>query len=432
MIGAVVLFASCKKESDIGLDIQPQNELIDLKVMDTLQLKTYTVREDSIRSDESPIIQLGSMDDNTPYGVGNTTAGVFTQFSIPNSLTNIDFSDGTLDSCVLQIRYDYDFYGDTADQQDFELYQMTEDIHKDSTYYSNHEKQYYSFPVGGGSVTPHPRKKTVVGADTLSPCLRLPVQYSFANQIFSQPSGGALQNNTAFQQYFKGFYVKPGPHGGPMGALLRFNLQDSLTKLTFYYHTATANRTFDFVVNSGTAYYSYFKHDYSTAINLSLINQLANPGTNSADYVFVQGASGLKTEIEFPTLASLQDTSFGHVIINKAELIVKADPTYASTLQPVNTQMYLVYLDSIGDSYILTDMVESAAYYGGSVNTTTNEYHINIARYFQRLVDGDLSNHGLYLKEYSPNEYGRRAVLGGANNNTTYKMYLHIVYTRIN
>ena len=77
-------------------------------------------------------------------------------------------------------------------------------------------------------------------------------------------------------------------------------------------------------------------------------------------------------------------------------------------------------------------MFENSVYYGGSVNTTTSEYKINLARYFQDLVNGDADNHGLYLKEIDPVASGRRSIIGTPNSTTGYKMYLRLVYTKVN
>ncbi|HET6991782.1 MAG TPA: DUF4270 family protein [Bacteroidia bacterium] len=434
LIGAIVLIASCKKESDLGSDIQPSGDLIDLQASDSLTLKTYTVREDSLRSDEPAIIQIGELTD--PY-FGKTTASLFTQFVIPNGLTNLDFSGSTLDSCSLNLAYDFDYYGDTTSQQTFNVYQMTEDIYHDSLYHSNKISQCYPTfssraSIGNTTLAPHPRAKTIVGSDTLRPQLRIPIQYNFANQIFTT-SPGNIANTEAFVQFIKGFYIESQTISGN-GALMRFNLRDTTTKLTFYYHTATDTLKFSFVINASAAYYSHFTHDFSGISQGDLLNQLNNPGVNTSNEVYVSACAGVKTKIEFPYLNNLRNLGYS-IAINKAELVIKADPSTATAELPINKQLYVVSIDSLGNQMLLTDMFENSVYYGGSVNTTTSEYHINIARYFQQLLSGTQPNNGLYLKEIDPDSQGRRAVLGSSNSNSgtnNYRMYLHLVYTRIN
>ena len=141
LIGIIFLAASCKKESGIGSNIQPDSDLISLQATDSLSLFTYTVKEDSLRSDEASIIQIGNINDAV---FGNTNASLFTQVVIPNGLLNIDFgATAVLDSSALSLAYSYDYYGDTLAAQQFRVYQMTEGIYHDSVYYSNRITQCY-------------------------------------------------------------------------------------------------------------------------------------------------------------------------------------------------------------------------------------------------------------------------------------------------
>lgn len=433
LIAAIVLLASCKKESALGSDVQPDGDLIDLQYTDTLSLLSYTVKEDSIRSDESGIVNIGEMYDAE---FGNTEAGLFTQIQVPG-LTNIDFGAGAvLDSCAFHLRYDYEYYGDTMDLQTFNVYQVTEDLYSDSTYYSSQIKQCYPtyasrIPVGTTSLKPRPHSNTIVANDTLAPVLRIPINMSFGQQIFNQSGGVNLQTPANFLNYMKGLYVESSVAPGDEGALLRFNLKDTSTKFTLYYHLGAEAKTFSFVISSSAAYFSHYKHDYSVALNPSLLSQLANPGQDSPDFVFVQGVAGLKTKIEFPHLEDLRNLGYT-IAINKAELVFKADASLThNDLFPINKQLYVVSIDSAGNQILIPDIFESASYFGGAANTTTNEYRINIARYFQQLMEGSKPNNGLYLKEFDPNGQGRRVVLGSANS-ATLKMYIHLVYTRIN
>jgi hypothetical protein len=435
LIAAILTLASCKKESALGSDIQPDGDLIDLQYTDTLTLFSHVVREDSLRSDESGIVQIGHLKDDI---FGETHASLFTQVVIPNNLLQISFGSApVLDSCALNLAYDFEYYGDTLDDQTFSVYQVTESMVFDSTYYSNQVKECYPtyasrISVGDTTLKPHPRSHTIVGADTLAPVLRIPINMSFAQQIFDQGGGNNLASTANFLQYMKGLHIDAQTPSGH-GSLLRFNLKDTSTKFIFYYHNTNDTTTFSFVINSTTAYFSNYKHDYSGSIHPDLAFQLNNPGMNITNNVFVSGASGVKTKITFPHFENLRNLGYT-IAINKAELVFKADPSTADGSFPINKQLYVVSLDSAGNQILLPDMFESATYYGGSANTTTNEYHINIARYFQQLMEGSKQNYGLYLKEIDPNGQGRRVVLGSGKQDISnnYKMYIHLVYTRIN
>ncbi|GAB4130832.1 MAG: DUF4270 family protein [Bacteroidia bacterium] len=431
ILAAVVLLASCKKESNIGAELIPDGDLLNVQYTDTLTLLTQTQREDSIRTDEAPKFMIGSYVDPV---FGKSTAGLFTQLTIPNNLLNINFGSGAvLDSTVLQLSYNFDYYGDTTSTQTFKVYQMTEALHKDSLYYSNRAKQYYPVAVGAKTFQPQPRTKVPVNGDTLPAHLRIPLDPSFGQLIFSQSGGTNLSSNAAFQEYLKGLYVAPETPSQSVneGAIMYFNPTDTLSRLTLYYHTATDTLRFSFVINSSTAYYNYFTHDFTQATQGDVVQQISNPGQFGWNETYVQAMSGLRTKIMFPYLNNLNNLGY-RISINKAELVVKGDASQATSNYPLNKQMYLVSIDSTGKQRLLLDMFENSVYYGGELNTTTNEYRINLARHFQAMLNGDEPNLGLYLKEIYPAENARRSVIGGASATSSNKMYLRIVYTVIN
>lgn len=422
----VILFASCKKESDIGFDVQPEGDLIGLFTTDSTTLLTYTVREDSLRTDETPSVVIGKYNDVI---FGGSTSGVFSQFVIPSNLQNINFTAGAvLDSAVLMLAYKFDYYGDTLVPQTFDVYQMTDMIYKDSLYYSNRPKSFYPGAIGSLTFNPHPNSKTIVGTDTLPAHIRIPIDMTWAQLVFDQSGGNNLSSNTNWLAYMNGLHITPS---GNAGGMLYFNMLDTLTGLRLYYHTATDTTDFTFVVNSSAAYYSYFQHDYTTA-NLDIQTQLLNPGVEALNYTYVQSNSGLKTRIEFPFLDNYKNLGYP-IAINKAELVVTGDANSASDDFPLNTRMFLTSIDSLGKERLLVDMFESSTYYGGSLNTTTNEYKINIARYIQGVLKGEEENNGLYLKEIFGTENGRRSVIGCGNSQSQPpRMYLRLIYTRIN
>lgn len=431
-------FTGCKKESDVGIDIQPEEDLIGLYTTDTTTVVAFTVIEDSLRTDETPTAVLGRCSDQY---FGTSVCGVYSQFVIPNNLTGIDFLPAdcvggglVLDSCVLMLAYEFDFYGDTAiEPQTFSVYQMTDMLYKDSLYYSNQNKNYYQSAIGSLTFNPKPRTGVEAEGDTLAPHIRIPIDMNWANQVFAQSGGTNLDGNPNWLPYMNGLYITPTGSTGQ--SLLYFNMVDTLTGLRFYYHTSCGDTTdFTFVVNSSAAYYSRYTHDYSSA-DQQIRDQLLD-SNNVASHVFVQSNSGLKTKIKFPYLKNWYDNLGYPAAINKAELVIfgEGDAPYASDNFPLNTRMFLTSIDSLNREHLLLDMFESNDYYGGSLNTTTNTYKINIARYLQGILTGGEQDNGLFLKEIFGSENGRRSFIGSATPmaDPSKRMYLRLVYTRIN
>jgi len=128
------LLLNCKKdESFIGRELQ--NEDLNVSKIDNFTILTHTTLADTLRADEISISTLGSMNDMV---MGKTNSSFFTQLRIP--VDNVNFS-GTgpltniiLDSVVLSLEYE-DHYG-SLNAQNFEVYEVNEEIEIDSAYYN--------------------------------------------------------------------------------------------------------------------------------------------------------------------------------------------------------------------------------------------------------------------------------------------------------
>lgn len=129
---SALFFSSCEMEpSEIGLNLQPGSDRMDLFI-DTLEVETYTVLDDSIASDERTLSPLGSYYDPL---FGFVKADFFTHLRL--STANVKFSEvvNTADSLMLHLYYT-GYYGDTTTPQTIRVYRvLNTDIYTDSVYY---------------------------------------------------------------------------------------------------------------------------------------------------------------------------------------------------------------------------------------------------------------------------------------------------------
>ncbi len=100
---------SCQKEPDlIGLDLLPIEDNLNIDYTDTSTVVAYTLREDSLRTDELALNLLGSMSDPV---FGTTTASIYTQYRL--SKNNVTFGENAVaDSMILTLTYK-GVYGDS-------------------------------------------------------------------------------------------------------------------------------------------------------------------------------------------------------------------------------------------------------------------------------------------------------------------------------
>ena len=97
-LGFIVLFGCKKKEDSIGLNVQPQGDQLNVEFVDTTTLITYSIREDSLKSDEldGPNM-LGTYID--PY-FGTMDASIVSQIRLEKSINFAQIA-GSLDSLVI-------------------------------------------------------------------------------------------------------------------------------------------------------------------------------------------------------------------------------------------------------------------------------------------------------------------------------------------
>ena len=411
-----ILLISCSEPSIVGINVLPKNDLVNVKFDESQILKTITVREDSLRSDGTILNLLGSYTDPV---FGKSTASFYTQVLL--SKENPPFgTNPTIDSIVLTLAYN-GFYGDTNTTQRIQVFELAEDIKKDSAYYSN---KIFSIGNHCGTLTfnPHPTDSVLVDGTNTAPHLRMQLDALFGKK-FLDASSTNFANNDNFLNFFKGIYVAADNITATnQGAILYFNLLSSQSKLTLYYkNTADDSLKFDFIMGTGAERVNHFVHDYTgTPVNATL--------NIDTDLVYVQTMSGVKTKIIMPNLKHLTDS--GMIVINKAELVITVDKTKITNYAPPS-KLLLARIDSTGKNDYVDDQNLGADYFGGTYDSAKGEYKFNLAKYIQEILTGAITDYGLDLLSSGAVVSANRAVVGGGSNTSSYKMKLKLTYTKI-
>ena len=419
-----IFLQSCKEPDGIGLDIQPVNDKFIPLTNNTQQVTSYSVAEVPLRTDETVNNLLGSYVDPL---FGKTECSFFTQVLL--SADAPDFTGAVLDSSVLSMTYNAN-YADPAQissLQHLKVFELTTSVEKDAEYYSNANiNSYYnpSSPLADMYISPQPTTGVLVGSEVQVPQLRINFSAAFGQHFLDLQNAASLANNTAFLQFFKGFYVSVENPAQTMGqgAILSFNMLSATSKFTIYYKINNVSEHFDFVIDNTCARANLFKHDYSssTAIN----NQLADP-TLGQTVSYIQPMAGIKTKLEMPFLKKWSTSDSSLVVINKAEIVIKVDESTTSLFKPSN-KLILVALDADGNNVFLPDQFEGDDYFGGVYNATTKEYKFNIARYVQQVINKQTTDYGFYLMCAGASVVANRTVIKGGQN-----IVVNISYTKL-
>ncbi|MES2138423.1 MAG: DUF4270 domain-containing protein [Bacteroidota bacterium] len=438
LVSISISLTSCDESSVVGLDVQPANDLLGVDYQDTTTLITKTVSVDSLRTDETLIITadalLGIYQDPI---FGKTTSSLYTQLRLPTN-NPVFGTNPLIDSVILSLVYDPAYYGKKQRvEQKVNVYEVAEDIKGENSYYSNNTLTVNTLDLANNyGFIPEPSKSVTILNELLKPQLRIPINATFGQTILSNQTTANLASNTAFQSFMKGFYITTENTVGlnsSEGNILHFKMADAQTKLTLYYHNDTDDSLkYDLGLGS-VARFSHFTHDYSTGIDANLATQLSisPPPPAQNDVVFIQSMAGVKATIELPYLMNWINA--GDIAINKAELVIKVDPTSTYMLDTfaAPTKLVLFGINDDGSNYVLPDANEGDNYFGGTYNSTTHEYRFNIARYIQQVLAGKRKNNGLHLLAGSGAINANRVVIGGGGSTGAYRMKLNIGYTKL-
>lgn len=423
--------AGCKEPEITSPGILPDSDKLGLLSTDTSTVISFTIPDDSIRSDETSLSLLGVYNDPV-FGVAK--ASVYTQVRL--SAENVDFgntSDLRIDSVILSLVYTGK-YGNTYPQS-FKVFELSEDMYKDSNYYSTKTFLYKVPEIGKvTNLVPNMEDSAVVGGLAEPPQLRIALNKSVGDQLIKAGSD-KYQNNTAFLNYFKGLFivadtsVLPSPGDG---AILYFNLLSPYSKLTVYYTSGnyhsihqnpveTEKLKFDFFINENCARMTNF------GFNRSGTSLFAGDLINGNHQVYIQSMSGAKAKIKLPFLENY--IAKGRVAVNKAEIILNVEDNSTDVFSP-HTNLFLTDIDSAGNAGFLIDQFEEN--YGGSYNPATGQYVFDITRHVQYLLtgfyEGKNSDYGLYLMAGGKSVNANRTILKG-NKNADGGVKLKISYT---
>lgn len=423
-VAILFIFNSCTKEkTDIGLGIQPEEDLLNATLVDSFQLETYTELEDSVRTDELSNCLLGSYVDPV---FGKTTATIYTQLGLSTVGVTVDMPSTTVDSVKIYLRYS-GYYGKLT-AQTFSVQRLTERFYRDSTYYSNKTLTTDGNELivsGKETITPNTTSNVVVGSDTLNPMLVIDLKPQLGTDILNAVAGGSLASESAFSDFFYGLRLavdNPTQAVG-QGGILYFNMGDAQTEMVIYYTESSVAKQLSFPISTNQARFSNFVHDYT---GTPVADQLVDK-TKGQTQFYAQTMGGVKGVLKISGINGLKD--LGNIIINKAEVSLPVQ-YYTSDPYTTTSAAFLFYNNADGGISVTLDQLSNYASYGGIYDDSKKAYTFNIGRHLQKLVKGELENLGFVINTGSSSVAGGRIIFNGTSTGYRAKPYLKVYYTK--
>ena len=398
----ILFFTGCiKPESSIGLGLQPETDLLNLVTTDTLTLEIFTVREDSLETDELSTAVLGRV---FQPRIGWTTAGFATQLRL--SAPGVNFgTNPQVDSLFLSLRFTGDTYGQLSPQS-LLVQQLADSISLDSTYYSNFNPEVTHDILNDElqeEISLNPSDDLIIGEDTIVSQIRLNLKPSLGQTILDQDTS-VFNSNEAWLDFFPGIVVST--QGNGVGAA-GIDISSGLSLMRLHYHNDTDTSFYDFLISPLSARVNMFSQGY--VADLSSLNIPANDSVfvDGSSSLYIMSGAGLKTHLKIPFLESINnsiDTISGDTIslgcaIQKAELIFTLDDSYFDSRYPPQDQLYILTENSDGSPISTPDQMSSGVNIDGYYDSQNKTYRFNISRSIQHLLN---RSSGAYYGNFSP------------------------------
>ncbi|GAB3920362.1 DUF4270 family protein [Mucilaginibacter myungsuensis] len=458
---SLFILSGCKNQDGIGL--APEQPLSGSLYVDT-NIIVNTEKEDDIYTTSYIKTPVGFLKDPE---LGTTGSDAAFALNLPGTVAyTIPTGTITVDSAVLVLRYNGDFYGDSLTSRfKVNVYQLNERPLVTNNYFSSYNWDYRkSILLGSRTFSARPRTPFKImdvvkgGADTLKRVpahIRVPIDPDFIKNNFFGADPSVLSSNTLFQNYIKGLYVAADSLQAGNGGMYALTLDSS--SVAVYYRSNTGGLLDTGLVALPVGHHaSRITHNFSAPVKAALANK-----TTTSSTFYIQGVLGLRTRIQFPNLAEIKAKAGGDIVINRAELVITPNAGTTIPFRPIQ-KITMYGLDLAKQRILLPDATGASStsladprfvsvtafggYYGAYAQSP-NEYHFVITGFIQDLMSGKLKDNGTYLGavdasnftsvDYlaAPQALGRLVAAGTVTDKTSPnfngKIKLNVIYTKL-
>lgn len=448
---SLFILNSCKNQDSIGLGVDAGSQLNGTLIVDT-NINVTTVPEDTVATSGLSRTPLSYFKDPE---LGITESNIAAAITLPDYAASYALPTGTItiDSSVLVLPYADGFYGDSLTSKfKLDVHQLSEQVKSNTFYYSNKQWAYDAALLGTKTFTARSHDTIKIYSilkgrtDTLvkaAPQVRIPITQAFVNQyLFGDGAASYRASSSAFQNAVKGLYLTLDKNQttGPGGNIM-FTLDSARIDVFYRVNNAGVIDTaaVKIPVQRGT-HAVQIKHTYSPKV------QAAINSTSTDGLFYLKGVAGLRAKVSFPKIKNTF-AGIGNVVINRAEIIVKAAP--GTTIPYRAAPRLTMYQWDIAKQRIPLQDASSAdprgangvSTFGGFYNSATNEYHFTVTGYIQDLISGKTVDYGTFIAPVNPTggssiditptvQFAERVISFGKNSPDRIK--LNIIYTKIN
>lgn len=415
LLGIFLIISCKKKQSPIGQSTIDQTELLSSGGIDTFSLRTFTIVEDSVITDNPAYGILGAINDPV---FGTTVSEIYTQLRLIGVDPNFGDPKGiTVDSLVLRLEY-AGFYGKPG-YHAVEVYELAEDLYIDSTYYASTtftDKGVDLVQFNENVIYFDENTLTVISDDTVSSQLRIPMNISLGEELIKEAyyTPVTFNTNTDFISYFKGLKIRiPTIPPSGDGGLFYFDMNDPSSKMTLYYTDADGQHEFDFVINSECADFNHVD------VNNAFTNvQNVIDDTLSGMTEFYAQSFKSRAVVQIPGLSDIPSNA----VIHKATLELPVEYQSGTSYDPGDLLIASTRIEKGDDKLYSIGVL-------GEYSDANKQFTFDLRSYVQSIVSGQLENTELVFSPFFFITSGDRIIFNGPQTNNKMKPKISIVYT---
>lgn len=402
----LVLLSACKKpEEVIGKDVLPDTDQIGFNIIDTTTMVLYSKKAEGVRTDELSAALIGGYND---FETGLMMASNHFQFRL--SSLNVDFGTEeniVVDSVRLFMDYSTYYLGDTNTVLSIDLFELSDDLYLDSTYFSDTSFNYLPTSLLD---QPHqlaysPDKSVVIDGDSIEGGIYFQLKNDIGERIIQQGGQATLSSNEEFVKFLKGFsMICTNTFNTGEGLVVSLNPQNIYSKLYIYYRdTVNADTAmFDLLINENSARVNTMSHDFSMSNAFPFLED----STLVSDKAWLKTGGGIISVLEFPYLENFKNID--GFTINEAQLELELTDLDSSLKTPASS-LLLLAKDEEGNDLIIPDLFEGESFYGGTI--VDGKYVFRITEYLNQVLRGTSPNSGLEILTRNSAVTANRSVL---------------------
>ena len=436
LVVVALCWQGCTKATLVGNDLL-DDEIRTVGYTDTFRIRAKVGPEDSVLTHSgttgAQIIEHSFGKINDPI-LGKTESVVVSQMFL-NGIGS-QFLAFDVDSVVMTLAYDTaGRYGSRDEVISVSATRNFTELNVTEDYWSNQEFSKNFVPMGErNNFVPNYTDSVTIerpnDTTTLEPHMRISMGQDFIDALVSQPAV-TFELADSFAAWFQGVHLEVS---GGENTMVGVDLNNPISGMTVYYSQADSAfyRSYQFVftaIFNAHVQVATFKNDYEG----SGVEKFIGDAENSDSLIFVQGMSGLNTEVTFDALDEFND-----VLINQAllDFYVADIPEDDLSIYPRTARIQTRILNS--DSLLINSrdvriafQLNNIDFFGGDIVEDDEGrlvYRMNVTAGVQDIVAGREENK-LFISSYLKQNNPRRVILYGPGH-SQFPAKLRLTYTR--